>query len=210
MFVSTLGRAWYGSWGSSSHERRYDHDRHVRRDRGHERTARRTKIFTDQRRAVADPHRHGARRGRYCSASEQRRSRSLKCAWREHARKPCSSTPRSNFELQRRVMPICTKPSRIACGRSTESGLSTWSHSLHFMTQLSVSHAAKPSMFLPSHSSLAFAGSSSSQRNAFNFFLESSFITHSTEEKTRFGPKAAARSVRNSREEHPNRCWPRI
>ena len=40
------------------------------------------------------------------------------------------------------------------------------------------------------------------------FFLEISFITHSTEEKTRFGPKAAARSVRNSREEHPNRCWP--
>jgi hypothetical protein len=30
------------------------------------------------------------------------------------------------------------------------------------------------------------------------FFLEISFITHSTEEKTRFGPKAAARSVRNS------------
>jgi hypothetical protein len=28
-----------------------------------------------------------------------------------------------------------------------------------------------------------------------SFFLESSFITHSTEEKTRFGPKAAARSV---------------
>ncbi len=33
------------------------------------------------------------------------------------------------------------------------------------------------------------------------FFLEISFITHSTEEKTRFGPKAAARPVRNSREE---------
>ena len=36
--------------------------------------------------------------------------------------------------------------------------------------------------------------------------LEISFITHSTEEKTSFGPKAAARSVRNSREEYPNRC----
>jgi hypothetical protein len=39
-------------------------------------------------------------------------------------------------------------------------------------------------------------------------FLEISFITHSTEEKTRFGPKAAARPVRNSREEYPNRRWP--
>jgi hypothetical protein len=42
------------------------------------------------------------------------------------------------------------------------------------------------------------------------FSLEISFITHSTEEKTHFGPEAAAGPVSNSREEHPSRCWPTL